>query len=85
MVGEDLKDYPGLPRLTYYDGVLRYELAMELRESGKGSVKEQEKLAKEAIKILKRRSRDPGQKKGQEEEQQRSASAYFCARAYLDL
>eukprot|EP00434_Breviolum_minutum_P034640 symbB.v1.2.030666.t3/scaffold3482.1/size55780/4 len=85
LVGEDLKDYPGLPRLTYYDGVLRYELAMELREGGKGSVKEQQKLAKEAIKILKRRSRDPGQKKGQEEEQQRSAAAYFCARAYLDL
>ena len=77
LVSEDLKDYPGLPRLTYYAGVLRYELGMEL------PAEEQPKLANEAVKILQRRARDAG--KSQEEKQQRSAAAYFCGRTFLDL
>ncbi|CAK9069810.1 unnamed protein product [Durusdinium trenchii] len=78
LVGEDLRDYPGHPRLSYYAGALRYELAMEL-----GSDVERQELAREAVKILQRRSRDDA--KGQEEEQQRSAAAYFCGRSYWDL
>ena len=30
----DLKDHPGHPRLTYYLGVLQYDLAMELKNAG---------------------------------------------------
>ncbi|CAJ1360623.1 unnamed protein product [Effrenium voratum] len=81
LVKEDLKDYPGHPRLTYYAGALRYDLAMELREEGDGP--KIQALAKKAVKVLARRSREGA---GSEEHtQQQSAGAYFCARSYLDL
>eukprot|EP00435_Cladocopium_sp_Y103_P024310 s1409_g5.t5 len=84
LVEEDLKDFPGLPRLTYYAGVLRYDLAMAAAEAAEAS--EEATAATwgwEAVKILQRRAKDAG--KSQEEKQQRSAAAYFCGRAYLDV
>ena len=62
---EDLQDFPGLPRLTYYAGVLRYDLAMA-GDAGDGDAGE---VAREAVKILQRRARDAG--RSQEEKQQR--------------
>ena len=59
---EDLQDFPGLPRLLYYAGVLRYDLAM-------AGVPDGESWAREAVKILQRRARDAG--RSQEEKQQR--------------
>lgn len=79
LVEEDLKDFPGLPRLTYYAGVLRYDLAMAADATRAATVT----LGREAVKILQRRAKDAG--KSQEEKQQRSAAAYFCGRAYLDV
>ena len=65
---EDLKDFPGLPRLTYYAGVLRYDLAMaeDAATATAGT------LGREAVKILQRRAKDAG--KSQEEKQQRPGS-----------
>lgn len=62
---EDLKDFPGLPRLTYYAGVLRYDLAMAADATRAATVT----LGREAVKILQRRAKDAG--KSQEEKQQR--------------
>lgn len=61
---EDLKDFPGLPRLTYYAGVLRYDLAMAADATRAATT-----LGREAVKILQRRAKDAG--RSQEEKQQR--------------
>lgn len=74
----DLSELPGHPRLSYYAGTLRYEIAMELPAN-----QERRQLAMQATEILRRRAGEKGQRS--EEQQQRSAAAYFCGRSYLDL
>ena len=74
----DLSEQPGHPRLSYYAGALRYEIALELPGN-----QERRQLAMEAIKILKSRAKEKGERS--EEKQQGSAAAYFCGRSYLDL
>lgn len=72
LVDLDLKDFPGHPRLLYYAGTLRYELASELMSAspkvGDAGSKSPAalvgdrvlKLSQKAAKLLERRARDPG-------------------------
>lgn len=91
----DLAELPGHPRLVYYAGALRYELASELLNGagpggGGGDPEEIERLAKQAAKLLSRRARDPSTKgrtgsPSEEHAQQQAAAGYYCGRTHLDL
>eukprot|EP00747_Dinoflagellata_sp_TGD_P078457 gnl/TRDRNA2_/TRDRNA2_160080_c0_seq3.p1 gnl/TRDRNA2_/TRDRNA2_160080_c0~~gnl/TRDRNA2_/TRDRNA2_160080_c0_seq3.p1 ORF type:complete len:304 (-),score=58.59 gnl/TRDRNA2_/TRDRNA2_160080_c0_seq3:74-985(-) len=84
LVELDLREREEHPRLLYYAGVLRYELASELRSTGE--TVEVSRLAKEAVKLLARRAKDSGREGESEEwDQQRTAAAYYCGRTYQDL
>lgn len=86
----DLKDHPGHPRLQYYAGALRYELASELQALGSSAEGDQGvlKLAQKAAKLLARRARHfegRGESPSQEHAQQTSAAAFYCGRAHTDF